>query len=221
MAPQQRNAVEGLHEGRTNGLSCRVKVLERRVPFMIRNTRTSWGSISRLLHWGLGFVVVGMIAYGWWMNHVPARPDRFFYRSIHADIGYVVLLLMVVRLIWRWINPAPALPADTPRWQQFAARVSHGALYGVTMLVAILGWAHSGAHKPDYADWFGLFRMPQITSTDKLAADAYEGRHIFFAYVLLALIAIHVVAAIWHHFVKRDRVTARMIDGVPDEQLSR
>jgi cytochrome b561 len=184
---------------------------------MIRNTRASWGSISRLLHWSLGFVIVGMIAYGWWMNHFPARPDRLFYCSIHADIGYAVLLLMVVRLIWRWINPVPGLPADTPRWQRIAARVSHGALYGVTILVATLGWAHSGAHKPDYADWFGLFHVPQFTSTDKAAADAYEDRHILFAYILLALIAIHVVAAIWHHFVKRDRVTARMIDGAPAE----
>jgi cytochrome b561 len=187
---------------------------------MIRNTRASWGSISRLFHWSLGFVIVGMIAYGWWMNHFPARPDRFFYRSIHADIGYVVLLLMVVRLVWRWINPVPALPADTPRWQQIAARISHGALYGVTILVATLGWAHSGAHKPDYASWFGLFRVPQFISTDKAAADAYEDRHVLFAYILLALIAIHVGAAIWHHFVKRDRVSARMIDGASAERLS-
>jgi cytochrome b561 len=186
---------------------------------MISNTRTNWGSISRLFHWGLGFGIVSMIAYGWWMNHVPARPDRFFYRSIHADIGYVILLLMVVRLAWRWINPVPALPADTPRWQRVAARVSHGSLYGVTILVAMLGWAHSGAHKPDYASWFGLFRVPQFTSTDKLAAQAYEDRHIFFAYVLLALVAIHVVAAIWHHFVKRDGVTARMIDGAAAEDI--
>ena len=55
--------------------------------------------------------------------------------------------------------------------------------------------------------------MPQITSPDKAAARAYEDRHIFFAYVLLALIAIHVAAALWHHLVKRDRVTSRMIDG--------
>jgi cytochrome b561 len=182
---------------------------------MIRNSRASWGSISRLLHWGLGFVIVGMIAYGWWMNHFPARPDRFFYRSIHADIGYAILLLMLIRLIWRWINPVPALPADTPRWRRIAARVSHGALYGVTMLVATLGWAHSGAHKPDYADWFGLFRVPQFTSTDKASADTFENLHIYLAYVLLALIAIHIAAAIWHHFVKRDRVAARMIDGAP------
>ena len=135
---------------------------------------------------------------------LPARADRFFYRSIHADIGYVVLLLMALRLIWRWINPVPALPADTPRWQRIAARVSHGALYGVTILVAMLGWAHSGAHKPDYGDWFGLFRVPQFTSTDKASANFYENLHIYLAYVLLALIAIHVAAAIWHHFVKRD-----------------
>jgi cytochrome b561 len=44
---------------------------------MIRNTHTGWGSISRLFHWGLGFVIIGMLAYGWWMNHMAARPDRF------------------------------------------------------------------------------------------------------------------------------------------------
>ncbi len=57
--------------------------------------------------------------------------------------------------------------------------------------------------------------MPQITSPDREAARAYEDRHIFFAYVLLALIVIHLIAALWHHFVKKDRVTARMVDGAP------
>jgi cytochrome b561 len=182
---------------------------------MIRNTTSSWGSVSRWFHWILGAAIIGMLAYGWWMNHIPARADRFFYRSIHADIGYLVLLLMVVRLIWRGISPTPAVPADTPRWQRIAAHISHWALYLVTILVAMLGWAHSGAHKPDYADWFGLFRVPQITSPDKAAADAFEDRHIFMAYVLLALIVIHFSAALWHYLIKRDRVVARMIDGEP------
>src|SRR3954452_25398107 len=117
---------------------------ERPAPIMIRNTSSAWGSLARCLHWLLGAAIIGMIAFGWWMNHIPARPDRFFYRSIHADIGYLVLLLMMARLIWRWLNPLPGLPDDTPRWQRIAARASHGALYGGTMLVALLGWAHSG-----------------------------------------------------------------------------
>jgi cytochrome b561 len=182
---------------------------------MIRNTTSSWGSIARAFHWILGVTIIGMLAFGWWMNHFPARPDRFFYRNIHADIGYLVLLLTVLRLIWRAFNPTPALPADTPRWQRAAAWISHGALYVVVILVTMLGWAHSGAHTPDYSSWFGLFHVPQFTSPDKATADAFEDRHIFFAYVLLALIVIHLVAAAWHHFVKHDRVAARMVDGEP------
>ena len=149
------------------------------------------------------------------MNHIPARPDRFFYRSIHADIGYLLLVLTVLRLIWRALNPTPALPADMPRWHRFAALVSHSALYLVVILVAMLGWAHSGARTPDYWSWFGLFRVPQFSSPDKAAAQAYEDRHIFFAYVLLGLVVVHVAAAAWHHFIRRDRVAARILDGRP------
>jgi cytochrome b561 len=178
---------------------------------MIRNTSNGWGSVSRWLHWILALAIIGMIGFGWWMNHIPARPDRFFYRSIHADIGYLILLLTVLRLVWRVINPTPAMPAETSRWQKIAAHVSHGALYLVVILVAVLGWAHSGAHTPDYSNFFGLFNVPQFTAPDRAAAGAYEDRHILFAYVLLALIVVHVAAALWHHFIRRDRVVARMV----------
>jgi cytochrome b561 len=180
---------------------------------MLRNTTTSWGSLSRLFHWILGLAIIGMIAYGWWMNHFPARADRFFYRSIHADIGYVVLLLTVVRLIWRGVNPTPALPDDLPRWLRMLTRANHVLLYLVTILVAMLGWAHSGARPPDqnYSSFFGWFNVPQFTSPDKVAAGAYEDRHIFFAYSLLALIVLHVLAAAWHHFIRRDHVAMRMV----------
>lgn len=181
----------------------------------MRNTPKSWGSLARALHWVLGFAIIGMIAYGWWMNHIPARADRFFYRSIHADIGYVVLLLTVIRLIWRGVNPTPELPSDTPRWQRVVAQISHWALYLVTIITAMLGWAMSGARQPgqNYASWFGLFNVPQFTSPDKVAAGAYEDRHILFAYVLLALIVLHVAAAAWHHFIRRDHVAMRMVKG--------
>jgi cytochrome b561 len=181
---------------------------------MIRNTTSSWGSLARAFHWIIGVGIIGMLAFGWWMNHIPARPDRFFYRSIHADIGYVLLVLIALRLIWRAINPTPALPKDTPPWQRVAAAISHGALYLVTFVVIMLGWAHSGARvQGDYGSFFGLFHVPQFTSPDKAAAGFYEDVHIYAAYTLLALIVIHLAAALWHHFIKRDRVTMRMVDG--------
>ena len=134
---------------------------------MIGNTRSTWGSVARWFHWGLGAAIIGMLAYGWWMNHIPARPDRYFYRSIHADIGYVLLLLTVLRLIWRGVNPTPSLPGDMPPWLRVLARLNQWALYLATILVAMLGWAHSGARTPDYSSFFGLFHVPQITSPDR------------------------------------------------------
>jgi cytochrome b561 len=179
----------------------------------VKNSTTHWGGLARAFHWVLGLLIIGMIAYGYWMNNWSPRADRFFYRSIHADIGYIVLLLTALRLIWRAINPTPALPADTPRWRRVLAWINHAALYLFTFIVTFLGWAHSGAHKPNYADFFGLFRVPQITSEDRAAANFYEHRHIQMAYVLGVLIVVHVLASLYHHVVKRDRVLMRMIDG--------
>ncbi|CAL76638.1 putative Cytochrome b561 family protein [Bradyrhizobium sp. ORS 278] len=180
---------------------------------MIRNTASSWGGVARALHWVIGPTILVMIAFGWWMNHIPARPDRFFYRSIHADIGYVLLVLLLARMAWRLFNPTPALPADTPRWLAAVARANQWGLDLVTLAVIMLGWAHSGAHTPDYSSWFGVFHVPQFTNPDKEAARAWEDRHIFFAYVLLALSVLHIAAAVWHHRVKRDDVALRMVRG--------
>ncbi len=77
----------------------------------------------------------------------------------------------------------------------------------------MLGWAHSGANARPYSSWFGLFDVPQFTSTDKAAAHMYEDYHIYGAYILLALIVLHVAAALYHHFIKRDRVLKAMLDG--------
>ena len=180
---------------------------------MLRNSTTSWGGVSRWLHWGLAALIIAMLGFGWWMNNQVPRPDRLFYRSIHADIGYVVLLLMVLRLIWRGINPIPALPATMPAWQRVTAHVTHIGLYLLTIAVALLGWAHSGAHTPNYADWFGLFNVPQFTSPDKVWADRFEDMHIYAAYLLGALIAFHLVAAYYHKLFKHDAVMERMLGG--------
>src|SRR5258708_12566232 len=104
---------------------------------MLSNTTANWGIVSRAFHWILGLAIVGMLAYGWWMNHIPARSDRFFHRSIHADIGYLILLLMVLRLIRRGLHPTPVLPAPTPRWHRLSSPIPHRPLYTVTILPSL------------------------------------------------------------------------------------
>ena len=103
---------------------------------MIRNTKTSWGSVSRWFHWGLGLAILLMIAYGWWMNHIPVRADRFFYRSIHANIGYAILFLMLLRLIWRAVNPVPRRLASTRKAEKLLGfRAQVGLEEGLSRLV--------------------------------------------------------------------------------------
>lgn len=183
---------------------------------MFKDSRRAWGAVTRAFHWGLAVLIIGMIVYGWWMNHFPARQDRYFFRLIHADIGYLVLLLLVLRLVWRSVNPMPAFPPETPVWDQWLARLNEGALYLVTFAVALLGWAHSGATSRPYSSWFGLFDVPQFTSADRTLVQLTEDYHILGAYLLLALIAMHVLGALYHHFIRRDRVMMRMVDGRPD-----
>ncbi len=126
----------------------------------------TWDSVSRGFHWVMGLLIIGMLAYGWWMNHiVPRGPDRFFHRSIHADVGYVILLLLALRLIWRAFHPRPAFPANSAAWERWLARINQGLLYLFTFGVIMLGWAHSGANARPYSSWFGLFNVPQFTST--------------------------------------------------------
>lgn len=178
------------------------------------NTTRSWGAVARTFHWVLGIAIIGMIAYGWWMNHFPARADRFFYRSIHADIGYLVLLFTALRLIWKALNPTPVLPAGTRAWEKGLAHLNQWSLYVLTIVVAMLGWAHSGARKPPgYADFFGLFNVPQFTVENRQNARDFEHWHIYAAYALLALIVLHVLAALYHRIIKKDGVLERMIDG--------
>src|SRR5262249_60871979 len=119
------------------------------------------------------------------------------------------------RRTWRGATPRPVPPDILPRWHGVWERVGHALLYPVPILVAMLGGALSGARPPNqnYASFFGWFNVPQFTSPDKVAAGDYEDRHILFAYVLLALIVLHVAAAVWHHFIRRDRVAMRMIRG--------
>jgi cytochrome b561 len=180
---------------------------------MLRNTAITWGMVTRLLHWVVGLAILGMLAYGFWMNHYAAKSDRYFHRSIHADIGYVILLLTALRLIWRAINPSPAFPLGTSWLEKALAHANHVTLYLLTFLVTGLGWALSGASSPDYSSWFGLFHVPQFTSPDRAKAHDYEVWHIYMAYVLLALIVVHLLTALYHHAFRRDRLVMRMIDG--------
>ena len=175
----------------------------------IKNTKTAYGLPSKILHWSLAFLILGMLGVGLYMVDLPKTPERFPFYLYHKSTGVVVLLLVTLRVLWRWKNIAPDLPKDMPRWQLKAAHVTHTLLY-ITMFAApISGITMSllGGHSISF---YGIFTIPAL---QKVSWAAHLGHtvHELLIYFWVLLLAMHIGAALYHHFVRRDDVLKRMV----------
>ena len=160
------------------------------------------------LHWTIGALIIVNLVLGIGhdaMKGFPAIP-------IHKSIGLTVLALSLVRLAWRLGHPAPPLPADVPRWQALSAHALHWGFYLLMLALPLSGWAmSSGGAKRYPLDWFGLFPVPYlpIPQGSPIGGVAHEAHEIL-GYVWIALLVLHVAAALKHHFVDRDTVLLRI-----------
>lgn len=185
---------------------------------MLRNTTSGWGWPARLLHWLAAAVVLVLLVHGWWMTHVvPVSPARLANFSWHAALGYDLLILMVVRLLWRWSGEVPALPKDSKRWERVAAYAGHVLLYVFTFAATLAGWALVGTMRsPLTKDLFGIAFPAIYANQDRAAHELSEDIHKLLAYLLAVLIVVHIAGALRHHFIKRNDVLRRMLRDVAE-----
>ncbi len=180
---------------------------------MIHNSSDSWGWPARSFHWVLAILILVQFGLGLWMGEVP-RADRPYYVSIHASLGISILLLMALRIIWRLANVVPDDPSTMPAWQSRASQIMHWALYVVIFATILAGWMLVGTHRsPVDIYLFGLIKMPHIMSPGSPLHEPLEEIHETLAFGLIGLVAVHVLAALHHHFVMRDNILARMTSG--------
>lgn len=176
---------------------------------MLRNTATDWGWPAKLLHWIGAIAILALLGHGWWMTHMTPRPERLANYAWHAALGYDFLILLVLRLLWRWTNPVPALPADSKPWERVAAHAGHIGLYVLMFAAALTGWAVAATFRtPITNDLFGL-SIPPIVQ-DRAYRDWYEESHVILSYVLAALVVVHIAGALRHSFIKHNDVLRRM-----------
>ncbi len=179
---------------------------------MTRNSTTNWGWPAIALHWLGAVLIVFLLAHGWWMTHLAPRPERIGNYDWHAAAGYDLLILLVARLLWRWMNPVPALPGDAAPWERYAAHISHAGLYVLMFATTLVGWALAGTMRtPLQHDLFGIKVPLFYVNPDRSIHENMEDIHRVLAYVLLALVVVHTAAALYHHFIKRDTVLKRMV----------
>ena len=164
--------------------------------------------IAIFLHWVLAILVPAMIGLGWYMLSIEENPGSPWYFALHKSVGIVIAILVLSRVAWRLGHRPHPLPATMPDWQVKASRISHWMLYGAMIAMPLCGTIGALFSKDGIA-FFGL-AVPRLVAPDRAVAEAFFSAHSVIAWVLVGLIAIHVVAAMKHLFINRDGVFQRM-----------
>lgn len=179
---------------------------------MIRNSASRWGVISRMFHWLGAALVFALILHGFWMTQLAARSERFGHYQMHASIGYALIAFLLLRLLWRWTNAVPELPAATRRWERIAAHAGHWGLYLLTLAASLSGWALAGTMRRPLDSIFGLFKVPALVSdASRGMHEVLEETHAALSWTLALLVLVHIASAVYHWRWKRDDVMQRML----------
>ncbi|GLK49936.1 cytochrome b561 [Brevundimonas intermedia] len=191
---------------------------------------TRYSAVAIALHWVIALCILSMIPMGLWMTAAIEQPDSqaLAYRvfQIHKSIGFLILALTVMRIVWRLTHRPPALPGGMKRWEGFAANATHVAFYALMLALPLTGWLYVSAGWAVALDralelatsWFGLFPIPHLPGVAELSESvrrtlAFQamGAHAAMAWGAVVLIVLHIGAALKHQFFDHDGVLAHMV----------
>lgn len=173
----------------------------------------SYNGIAKTLHWLVFALMSGAFAVGFYMEGLPLSPGKLQLISWHKWTGVTIFVLVLLRLTWRLLNPPPALPVQMPHWQRRTSEAMHRVLYVLMMAMPLSGWLMSSA-KGFQTVWFGVLPLPDLLQKNPPLGKALSEVHEILGFIILAFVALHVLAALKHHFIDRDEVLARMLPGL-------
>jgi cytochrome b561 len=162
------------------------------------------------LHWFIALLLVGLVIVGLIVAEMERGPDKQQLEGIHISVGLVLLVLMTLRLIWKLRNPSPADPPGAPRWQRIAARLTHWGLYAAIYFQIVIGILGEGQRPIAF---FNLFEFGPLIARNEAQHALFEEVHASAWIVIAVLAGVHVLAALYHHFVQKDDVLRRMTIG--------
>ena len=181
----------------------------------LRSTEQGWGALLRAFHWLVAVLILAQGVIGLSMVQMGLTPAKVRVFALHKSIGMTILALVLLRIAWRITERRPADPPAMPHWQRRAAHALHLTLYVLIVAIPLSGWwFNSTANAP--LVWFGWFDIPGLTGGyDPVWKPRALMVHQALFWILVALLAGHVGAALWHHFRERDDVLRRMAIGSP------
>jgi cytochrome b561 len=151
-------------------------------------------------------------------DDLPIGVHKLALLARHKSFGMTILMLAVLRLLWRLKNPAPALPAGMTSLQRLLARATHVAFYVLLFAMPLTGWMMSSA-KNYSVSWFGVFTWPNLIGKNENAFELLRSTHHVLSYMLFAIAVLHILAALKHHFWDKDDVLLRMLPPFKAQKL--
>jgi cytochrome b561 len=172
---------------------------------------SSYSGTAKALHWTILVLLIAQFIFAWTMPHIGRNTPVTTLISLHFTFGIVILAVAVVRLIWR-VTHTPPPHDDLPRWQIGLSHIVHWLLYLLLFVVPILGWMDASRRGMPVV-MFGL-ELPKLLATRAPGWNWTGDVHGLLAnYAMLGLVALHVVGALYHYFVRYDGVLQRMLPG--------
>ncbi len=178
----------------------------------LRNTATEFGSLAKALHWLVAIGLFVLLYLGLEQSGMERGPEKSEIRFIHSSIALAVFMLMTIRIAWRFMNDVPSHGDDMPAWQRFSAAAVHWGLYAAVFAQLISGGmtvATGGKALP----FFGLFSLPLPVAKSEDGHHFWEEVHEFSWRIVATLIVIHVLGALYNHFIAKNDVLRRMTVG--------
>ncbi|MFY9623849.1 MAG: cytochrome b [Rhodoplanes sp.] len=165
---------------------------------------------ARVLHWVTAVIVIGMIPAGIYMINAQPGPTQDLLFHLHRSFGVLLLPIMIVRLVYRLAHPPPPLPDVVPAIQRSVAHIVHWALYALLIVQPIVGWIGTSAYRaPILVFW--LFEPPPIWPVDRAFSERMFLVHRVLGLTIAFLAVMHIAAALYHHFIRKDAVLMRML----------
>jgi cytochrome b561 len=172
-----------------------------------------YDGVSVFLHWriGVGIIAVAVIELLRGEMFAKGSVMRETLKALHDPAGTVVFALILARLVWRSTHTPPEMPSGMRAWERSAAKLTHRVLYLMMVAVPLIGMAATFARGRPVD--FGLFQLsfPLDGIANRSAARTLKEVHGFLGQAILVVALLHAVAALWHHYVRRDDVLMRML----------
>jgi cytochrome b561 len=173
--------------------------------------RLQYGTTAKVFHWLIVALLLVQYLIGWLMPDIHRGMKPGAAMTFHVSFGLLVLILIVLRFAWRLIHPV-APESSLPPWQRLSSEAVHWLLYALVLAKTVTGWLFAS-----FRGWsmslFYLVPMPMLAADNAAAGRTINGVHQAMEWALLAMIGIHIAAALAHVFIYRNRVMQRMLPG--------